>query len=187
MSQKIIHPHCNFTYTTAFDIYIKVKCPRYRPVWPRGWVEVQLYSSMTATLEGGEWSAGRPSRTLPPGKTRYPFYRRLGEPQGWSGGRKISSRTVQPVAQSLYRLSYPRYLYIATNIQRDFKQTSLECKGDGTGLGFCQWQDIECSVLKLYIPYQAYLLFINVFKNKVSMCTVCLNVKSSEFAHRLRL
>jgi len=23
----------------------------------------------------GEWSAARPGRTLPPGKTRYPFYR----------------------------------------------------------------------------------------------------------------
>ena len=32
---------------------------------------------MTAALEGGEWSAARPSRTLPPGKTRYPLYRRL--------------------------------------------------------------------------------------------------------------
>jgi hypothetical protein len=41
---------------------------------------------------------------LPPGKTRYPFYRRLGGPQGLSGQvRKISPppgfdpRTVQPV------------------------------------------------------------------------------------------
>jgi len=32
---------------------------------------------MTAALEGGEWSAARPGRTLPPGKTRYPLYRRL--------------------------------------------------------------------------------------------------------------
>jgi len=52
---------------------------------------------------------------LPPGKTRYPLYRRLGRPQDRSGQtRKISSppgfdpRTVQPgIAQSLYRLSYP--------------------------------------------------------------------------------
>jgi len=28
-----------------------------------------------------EWSAARPGRTLPPGKARYPFYRRLGRPQ----------------------------------------------------------------------------------------------------------
>ena len=39
-------------------------------MWPRGWVEVQLYSSMTAALKGGEWSAARPGRTLPPGKTQ---------------------------------------------------------------------------------------------------------------------
>jgi hypothetical protein len=39
-------------------------------VWPRGWVQVQLYSYMTAALEGDEWSAAHPGRTLPPGKTR---------------------------------------------------------------------------------------------------------------------
>ena len=58
---------------------------------------------MTAALEGGEWSAARPGRTLPPGKTRYPFYRSLGWPQGRSGRAEnlvptgIRSRTVQPV------------------------------------------------------------------------------------------
>ena len=54
-------------------------------MWPRGWAGVKLYSSMTAALEGSEWSAARPDRTLPSGKTRYPFYRRLGGPQGRSG------------------------------------------------------------------------------------------------------
>jgi len=86
---------------------------------------------MTAVLEG---SAAHPGRTLLPGKTRYPFYRRLGGPQGRSGrainlvptgirsrtvqpGRAenlvptgIRSRTVQPVAQSLFRLSYPTHI-----------------------------------------------------------------------------
>jgi hypothetical protein len=64
---------------------------------------------MTSALEGGEWSASRPGRTLPPAKTRYPLYRRLGGSQGRSGQvRKISPppgfdpRTFQPVAQSLY-------------------------------------------------------------------------------------
>jgi len=58
---------------------------------------------MTATLEGGEWSAARPGRTLPSGKTRYPFYRRLGGRQGRPGRAEnivptgIRSRTVQPV------------------------------------------------------------------------------------------
>jgi len=65
---------------------------------------------MTAALEGA-----RPGSTLPPGKTRYPFYRRLGGPQDRSGRAEnlvptwIRSRTVQPVAQSLYRLSYPAH------------------------------------------------------------------------------
>ena len=59
---------------------------------------------MTAALEGGEWSAARPGRTLPPGKTRYPFYRRLGVPQGRSGRAEnlvptgIRSQTIQAVA-----------------------------------------------------------------------------------------
>jgi len=45
---------------------------------------------MTAALEGGEWSAARPGRTLPPGKTRYPLYRRLGGAQGQRVGRGIA-------------------------------------------------------------------------------------------------
>jgi len=75
---------------------------------------------MTAALEGGEWSAARSGRTLPPGKTRYPLYIRLGGPQSRSGQAKnlvptgIRFRTVQPVAQSLYRLSYlvPQLFYV---------------------------------------------------------------------------
>jgi len=58
---------------------------------------------MTAALEGGEWSAARPDRTLPPEKTRYPFFRSLGGPQGRSVRAeslvptRIRSRTVQSV------------------------------------------------------------------------------------------
>jgi len=33
----------------------------------------------------GEWSAEHPGRILTPGKTQYPFYRRLGGPQDRSG------------------------------------------------------------------------------------------------------
>jgi len=58
---------------------------------------------MTAALEGGVWLTARSGCTLPPGKTRYPFYRRLGGPQGRSGWTEnlvptgILSRSVQPV------------------------------------------------------------------------------------------
>ena len=71
---------------------------------------------MTAALEGGKWSVARPGRTLPPGKNRNPFHRRLGGPQGRSGRAEnlvptgIRFRTVQPVAQSLYRLSYQAHI-----------------------------------------------------------------------------
>ena len=58
------------------------------PVWPIVWIEIQLYSSITVALEVGEWSAARSDRTLPPWKTRYPFYRRLGGPQDRSGRAK---------------------------------------------------------------------------------------------------
>src|SRR5215471_6922191 len=75
---------------------------------------------MTTALEGDEGSASGSDRSLPPGKTRYPLYRRLGEPQGRSGQvRKISPspgfdpRTVQPVA-SRYTdyASWPTHLYM---------------------------------------------------------------------------
>jgi len=53
----------------------------------------------------GEGSASGPGRSLPPGKTRYPLYKRLGGPQGRSGEvRKTSPppgfdpRTVQTLA-----------------------------------------------------------------------------------------
>ena len=60
---------------------------------------------MTTALESCEGSESRLGRSLPPGKTRYPLYRRLGGPQGWSGQvQKIfpspgfDPRTVRPVA-----------------------------------------------------------------------------------------
>jgi len=62
---------------------------------------------MTGALEGDEWSAASPGRTLLPGKTRYPFYRRLGGPQVRSGRAEnlvptgIRSRTVQPIFNSI--------------------------------------------------------------------------------------
>ena len=67
---------------------------------------------MTAALVVS--STPRPHFT--PGKTRYPFYRRLGGPQARSERAEnlvptgIRSRTVQPVAQSLYRLSYRAHI-----------------------------------------------------------------------------
>ena len=77
---------------------------------------------MTAALERGEWSAARPGRTLPPGKTRHTFYRRLGGPQGRCGRvanlvpTGIRSRTLQLIVSRYTdwasRPIYYIYIYI---------------------------------------------------------------------------
>jgi hypothetical protein len=80
--------------------------PCYRPRRTLGRVQVYLYSVFFISApEWGEGSASRPGRFLPPEKNRYPYYRRLGGPQGRSGRvRKISPppgfdpRTVEPLA-----------------------------------------------------------------------------------------
>ena len=84
-------------------IWSKVKFSRYRPgVALRVCRGIALLFLDRGTRKG--WvSAARPGRTLPPGKTRYPFYRRLGGPQRWSGRAEnhvptgIRYRTVQPL------------------------------------------------------------------------------------------
>jgi hypothetical protein len=74
-------------------------------IQPTVGVVIYLYNIITMALEGGEGSAPRPGRSLTPGRTLYPLYRKLGGPQGRPGQvRKISlppgfdPRTVQPVA-----------------------------------------------------------------------------------------
>jgi hypothetical protein len=70
---------------------------------------------MTTALEGGEGSASLPGRSLPPGKSRYPLYRRIGGPQGRSGRTEnlaptgIRSPDRPAHCQSLYRLRYPAH------------------------------------------------------------------------------
>jgi hypothetical protein len=61
--------------------------------------------SLTAAIDGGEWSRPRPRRFTPWKETRYPFYRRLDGPRGsservWkiSPSPRFNPRTVQPVA-----------------------------------------------------------------------------------------
>jgi len=67
---------------------------------------------MTAALEGGEWSAARPNRTLPPGKTRYPFYRRMGGPPGpnWTGRKSRPHRDSIPDRSSRSSVAIPTEL-----------------------------------------------------------------------------
>jgi len=47
-------------YKLHVQVYVEGKgklFPLQARLWPRRWVEVQLYSSMTTALEGVEWSA----------------------------------------------------------------------------------------------------------------------------------
>ena len=91
----------------------KVKWSRYRPgVALRVGRGIALLSHDRGTRR--RWVVSSTPRPLfTPGKTRYALYRRLGGPQGRSGRAEnlvpigIRSRTVQTVAQSLYRLRYP--------------------------------------------------------------------------------
>ena len=52
---------------------------------------------MTAALEGGEWSAARPGRTLPPGKTPVPIL----EEAGWAPGAVWTGRKSRPHQDSI--------------------------------------------------------------------------------------
>ena len=85
-------------------------------MWPREWVEIYLYSSITAELEGGEWSAARPGRTLPPGKDRIPILQEAGWAlvPVWTGVKSRPHRDSIPDrparSESLYRLSYPAHI-----------------------------------------------------------------------------
>jgi len=71
---------------------------------------------MTAALEGGEWSAAGPGRTLPPGKTLYPILQEACWAPGpvWTGEKSHPHRDsildLSARSQSLYRLSHPAYV-----------------------------------------------------------------------------
>ena len=80
--------------------------------------------SLALALDGGVGGQQHAPAALPPGKTRYPLYKRLGGPQGRSGQvEKISPlsgfepRTVQPLV-SRYTdraIPAPKHTYIHTH------------------------------------------------------------------------
>jgi hypothetical protein len=82
-----------------------------------GGVEAWLHSFLTSGLVGDEWSISRPGRFTTWKETRYPFYKKLGVPQGpvcvcpenlASTGVRNSDRP--------FRLRYPdrRFRFIVT-------------------------------------------------------------------------
>ena len=74
---------------------------------------------MTAALEGGEWSAARPGRTLPPRKDSVPILQENGWAPGpvWTGGKSRPHRGSIPdrPARSQSLLSYRAHIAKTTN------------------------------------------------------------------------
>jgi hypothetical protein len=58
----------NEVFTSVSLLLVKVKGPRTRHGGAWGERRYSSFSSLTSALEGGEWSASRPGRALPPGK-----------------------------------------------------------------------------------------------------------------------
>ena len=97
--------HCSVTTTLVYNVKGKGKVqPRTGHKGPERELRYSFPLSLTSLLDGVGGQRHAPA-ALPPRKTRYPLYRRLGGPQDRSGRvRKISPppefdpRTVQPVA-----------------------------------------------------------------------------------------
>ena len=149
----------------------------YRPTAHRGNRGIALLFHWPWHYKGGEESASRPGRSLRPGKTRYPLYRRLGGPQGRSGQvRNISPPTgirspYRPtLSQSQYGLRYldrvsftkifqHRLIYIFLTFQwqsQPHRQALCItiCVTSLTQRTFCTWQR----------------LFFHLFRNTVWTC-----------------
>jgi hypothetical protein len=98
---------------------------------------------MTTALEEGEGSASRPGRSLPPGKSRYPLYKKLGGPQDRSG----QVRNILPPTGFRTQIAQPvasRYTDYDTHPIKSKEKSSLNFP--------CQWAILEDDV-DLYSVY----------------------------------
>jgi hypothetical protein len=103
----------------GLEVKVKQSSTRHGDAW--GDRRYSSYSFTTSALDGGEWSASRPGRTLPPGKG--PLVPTVQE-AGWApepvwtqrleekssapaGYRTPIARSSSPYSQTLYCLSYP--------------------------------------------------------------------------------
>ena len=89
---------------------------------------------MTSALRWGVGGQHHVPAALPPGKTRYPLYRRLDRPQGRSGRmRKISlppgfdPRTVQPVASRYTDCAIPAHTMHGTCSIKLYRNVRSSC------------------------------------------------------------
>ena len=94
---------------------------------------------MTAELEGGEWSAARPGRTLPPGKDQVPNVHEAGWVPGpvWTGGKSRPYRDSIPDRPARSSVAIP---------------TELPCP--------------HIKIIYFYIPYALSSLSRNLFTQR---------------------
>jgi len=160
--------------TTRSHQQVKVKWSRYRPgVAQRVGRGIALLFHARGTRRGWVVSSTSWPHFTPPGKTRYPFYKRMGGTQGQSGRAEnlvpigIRSLTVQPVAQSLYRLSYPVPNHHQTVHKRrnkdDFYNSHYNLKSKSFTVYNCieikytrilQLGKVKCINCNIYIEYK---------------------------------
>ena len=84
-------------------------------------VEVQLYPVSTLALDGVGGQSNAPAAFTPRKETWYPFYRRLGGPQGHSG----QVQAVSPPWGSNSGLSSPQLVAIPTTLSWPLKTTLI--------------------------------------------------------------
>ena len=135
-----VHMHIR---TAVETVIFSKSSPYNRPRRPGGWIEVQLNSSFNL---GARWGVGgqhHAPAALPPEKTRYPLYKRLGGPQGRSGRvRKISpspgfdSRTPQPVASRYTDWAIAAHVIFNTLIKI---WSRLDARTDGPSVAIWLW------------------------------------------------
>jgi hypothetical protein len=130
----VVARSCNMPFECGYGaIWYKVKCTLVQALRlctghmaHRGSRGIALPFLDHSTRRG--WgSASRPGHFLPPGKTRYPLYRRPGGPQGRSGQvRKISPspgfdpQTAQPVVSCYTDWATQHMVYYLNKILRSY-------------------------------------------------------------------
>jgi hypothetical protein len=129
---------------------------------------------MTSALEGGEWSAAYPGRTLPPGKTRHPLYRSVGGPHGRSGQvRKISPppgfdpQTVQPVV-SRYTYHNIRIKMATSKHSSLFLVIKAACFDLIRSIAINKLLCLDVTILILILKYSPQHIVLPSFKLKIS-------------------
>ena len=141
---------------------------------------------MTTALEGGEGSASHPGRSLLPGKTRYPLYRRLGGPQGRSGQvREITPPpgfvplTIQPVSSCYTDYTTWPTLCIYT-LYQILPNSDNKCWKYGYNLFLQAWPSLQVCSWKLQLCNKP----CRYFTLKASLTTFCkepLNIKPCRY------